>query len=65
MKPDRNKINIEMAKKKWNVPQLARAYGVSGSRMNVILNSQNLTSACVGRLAETLGVDVETILEDV
>lgn len=40
MKSDRNKINIEMAKKKWNVPQLARAYGVSGSRMNVILKEE-------------------------
>ena len=46
MKPDRNKINIEMAKKKWNVPQLAKAYGVSGARMNIILNSKNLTSVC-------------------
>ena len=65
MKPDRNKMNIEMAKKKWNVPQLAKAYGVSRARMNVILNSQNLTSACVGRLAEALEVDIEAILEDV
>lgn len=64
MKADRNKIDIEMAKKKWSVPQLAKAYGVSRARMSVILNSQNLTPACVGRLAETLDVSVEEILED-
>ena len=64
MKPDRRKISIEMAKRKWNVPQLAEAYGVSRARMNIILNSQNLTSACIGRLAETLGVDVTEILKE-
>lgn len=64
MKPDRRKISIEMAKRKWNVLQLAEAYGVSRTRMNIILNSQNLTSACIGRLAETLGVDVTEILEE-
>lgn len=64
MKTDRCKIDIEMAKKKWSVPQLAKAYGVSRARMSVILNSQNLTPACVGRLAETLGVDVTEIIEE-
>ena len=64
MKPDRNKINIEMAKRKWNVPQLAVAYGVSRARMNIILNSQSLTPACMGRLADALGVDVAEIIEN-
>lgn len=63
MKPDRNKINIEMAKKKWNISHLAAAYGVSRARMNIILNSQSLTPACIGRLADALGVDVTEILE--
>lgn len=64
MKPDRNKINIEMAKKKWNVSLLATAYGVSRARMNIILNSQQLTPTCIGRLAEALSVPVESIIED-
>ena len=64
MKPDRNKINIEMAKKKWNVSQLATAYGVSRARMNIILNSQQLTPTCIGRLAEALSVPVDSIIGD-
>lgn len=63
LKPDRNKINIEMAKRKWNVSKLAVAYGVSRARMNIILNSQSLTPACMGRLADAPGVDVTEILE--
>lgn len=63
MKLDRNRIDIAMAKRKWNVPQLAEAYGVSRARMNIILNSQNLTPACAGRLADALGVEVTEILE--
>lgn len=64
MKLDRNKINIAMARKKMTVVQLADAYGVSRSRMNVILNSQVITPICAGRVAEALGVDVAEILED-
>ena len=44
--------------------QLAEVYGVSRARMNIILNSQQLTPACIGRLAEALSVPVESIIED-
>ena len=64
MKTDRNKIDVAIARKKWTIPQLAKEYGVSRARMNIIINSQNLTPACVGRLAAALGVDVTEILED-
>ena len=53
-----------MAKRKWNVPQLAEAYGVSRARMNIILKSQQLTPTCIGRLADALSVPVESIIED-
>ena len=64
MKLHREKINVAMAKKKKTVAQLAEAYGVSRSRMNIILNSQTVTPATVGRLADVLKVDVTEIIED-
>ncbi len=64
MKLNRDKINIQLAKKKWTVTDLAKAYGVSRSRMNIILNSQLVTPVCAGRVAEALGCDVTDIIED-
>lgn len=63
MKISREKINIELARKKMTVAALAEAYGVSRARMNVILNSQVLTPVCAGRVASALGVDVTEIME--
>ncbi len=60
----RNKINIQMAKNGLNVTKLAALYGVSRSRMNVIINSRNLTPVTMGRLAKALNVNVEDLLED-
>lgn len=61
---NRNKLNILMAKKELSVAKLAQLYGVSRSRMNVIINSRNLSPATVGRLAKALNVNVEDLLED-
>lgn len=47
-----------------NVVQPAEDYGVSRGRMNIILNSLELTPASAGRLAKALGVDVIEILEE-
>lgn len=63
MKLRREKVNIEMARKKITVVDLANIYGVSRSRMNVILNSKSITPMCAGRLADSLGVDVTEIIE--
>ncbi len=63
MKLNRDKVNIAMARKKMNVTDLAKAYGVSRARMNVILNSQVLTPVCAGRVADALGVDVTEIID--
>lgn len=60
---NRNKINIAMARKKMSVPTLAKIYGVSRTRMNVILNSKAVTPVCAGRLADALGIDVTEIME--
>lgn len=63
MKISREKINIEMARKKMTVVHLAEVYGVSRARMNVILNSQVITPVCAGRVADALGCDVTEIIE--
>ena len=64
MKLDRDKVDIAMARKKMTIIQLADVYGVSRARMNVILNSQVVTPACAGRVAEALEVDVTEILSN-
>lgn len=63
MRLNRSKVDVAMARKKMTVVQLAETYGVSRSRMNVILNSQVVTPVCAGRVADALGVDVTEILE--
>ncbi len=64
MKISREKINIEMARKKMSVKALADAYGVSRARINVVLNQREVSVVSAGRLAEALGCDVTEILED-
>ena len=59
-----NKINLEMARKGYNIAKLAEFYGVSYQRMRTILNSRKVSIATVGKLAEALGVDVTEIIED-
>ena len=55
---DRDKINVAMARKSYNVAKLAEVYGVSAQRMRTILNSRKVSTATAGRLAKALGVDV-------
>ena len=50
--------------KPFTVTNLAEKYGVSRARMNVILNSREVTAICAGRMANSLEVDVTEILED-
>lgn len=63
MRLNREKINICMARKKMSVQALADAYGVSRTRMNVILNQREVSVISAGRLAEALGCDVTEIIE--
>lgn len=58
MQLDRSKIDICLAKKKMSVTNLAKEYGVSRARINVILNQREVTPIAAGRLADALGVDV-------
>ncbi len=64
MKISRDKINICMARKKMSVQALANAYGVSRTRINVLLNQREVSVVSAGRMASALGVDVTEILEN-
>lgn len=64
MQLSKNKINVAIAREQITITKLAERYGVSRSRMNLILNSREVTPVCAGRLAKTLNVDVTEILED-
>lgn len=64
MQLSKNKINVAIAKEQLTITKLAERYGVSRSRMNLILNSREVTPVCAGRLARALKVDVTELLED-
>ena len=63
MKVSKDKIDIARANRCMTVTALAEAYGVSRTRMNMILNQREVTPLCDGRLAKALGVDVTEIIE--
>ena len=64
MQLSKNKINVAIAKEQITITKLAERYGVSRSRMNLILNSREVTPVCAGRLAKALNVAVTELLED-
>lgn len=59
---DRKKIDICLARNKMSITELAKTYGVSRTRINVILNQREVTPVVAGRLAEALGVDVTRLI---
>lgn len=63
LKLSRNKIMLIMARKCWKRSDLAKAYGVSSSRINIILGAAEVSTVVVGRMAAALGVDVTEIIE--
>lgn len=63
MRISRDKINICMARKKMTVQALAKAYGVSRNRINVLLNQREVSTVSAGKLADALNVDVTEIIE--
>lgn len=60
---DDNKIAVAMARKRFTKTSLAEAAGISRNRLNVILNSKNVTPVAVGKIAKALDVDVTEIIE--
>ncbi len=63
MKVSKEKIDIARANRCMTITELAEAYGVSRTRLNMILNQREVTVVCAGRLAKALGVDVTEIIE--
>ena len=64
MNLNRHNIDIALARNKMTVSQLAKAYGVSRQRMNVILSGKNITPRCAGKVADALGCDIAEIIEE-
>ena len=64
MKLSREKVDLQRARKNLTIEEMASIYGVSRTRLNVILNMREITPLCAGRLAKTLGCDVSDILEE-
>lgn len=59
----KEKVNVIMARKMWDISELANNYGASRARIGQIFNSNNVTPVCAGRMAKALGVDVTDIIE--
>ena len=63
MKVSKEKIDIARANRCMTITEVGEAYGVSRTRLNMILNQREVTVVCAGRLAKALGVDVTEIIE--
>lgn len=63
LKLSREKIDIQLGNNLMSITALANAYGCGRARINVILNSREVTPMCAGRLAKALNVKVEQIIE--
>lgn len=61
---NRDKIDLTLARKQMSITTLAEVYGVSRTRMNVILNQRKVSTLTAGRLAAALGVDITEILQE-
>lgn len=64
MQLSKNKILVAMAQNNYTTKDLAKAYGVSCSRINFILNSREVRPTTVAKLSKALNVDVTELLED-
>lgn len=58
-----SKIALALAKKCLTKKQLAEKAGMSRGRLNVLLNSKNVTPATVGKIANALETEPEEIIE--
>lgn len=63
MKVSSNKMNLLLARKGWTVTQLGKACGVSRQTLSMILSGKTCRPNTAGKIAISLKVDVEDILE--
>ena len=59
----KTKIKIAMSRKAFTIEDVARRYGCSAQRMRIIMNSVNVTTRTLGKLAAALECDVTEIIE--
>ena len=64
MKINRRKLEIAMARAKFNRDDLARKAEMSIPTIQNVLARRSCKPATAGRIADALGVDVTEILED-
>ena len=57
------KFEIALANSGLTIGQAAERAGISRQRYSMILNQKNATPQAVGRIARSLGVKVEEIIE--
>jgi len=65
MKADSKKLQISMARACMNADDLQKAADVPRSTLSNVLAGKNVRPGTVGRIANTLGVDVTEILAEV
>ena len=63
MRLSREKIEICRARKCYTITDLAKAYGVTRTRMHTLLNQREVSAITAGKLAKALGVEVTEIIE--
>lgn len=60
---DNVKFNIALANSGLTLTQAAERAGISRQRYHMVLNQKNATPQAVGKIAQSLGVDVTEIIE--
>ena len=62
LKLNHKNIYLQMARKELNGAELAKRYGVTTSRANYLLSSDEVSPLTAGKLARALECDVEYIV---
>ena len=65
MRISKTKLQIAMARKLFNAPDLAKEAGISYAEVSYLLSGKrNPTIKTVGKIAKALNIDVTEILEE-
>ncbi|MDR2577816.1 MAG: helix-turn-helix transcriptional regulator [Chitinispirillales bacterium] len=63
MRLDIKKLDLAMARRKWDTPQLAEAAKIKQPSLSYWRKGRPIRPSTAGKLAEALGVDVAEIVE--
>ena len=64
MKIDEKKLFLRLAKKGWNLTDLALKMGINPQTLTAIRKKNNPRPFTVFRMAKTLGCEVEELIEE-